>query len=387
MLNSIEQQKLFTLYQALKEKSETYLGYPNSQLLNNANLAPFLDLTINNVGDPFLGNNGMNTFEFERELLYFMGDILKLAPENLWGYVTNGGTEGNMFGLYLARENFPNGVLYFSSDSHYSLQKIAKILGLKSCVIESQPNGEIDYSHLNQTIKALRHYPVIINANIGTTMKGAIDNIDKIKIVLEKNQIKQSYIHCDGALLGAMLPLIEGSPKADFSGPIDSVAISGHKFLGSPIPCGIVLARKHSVQNIKQTIEYIGSFDSTISGSRDGFSVLILWQAIKRWGKKGLRDLVLKSYQMTSYAIQELENIGWPAWHNPFSNIIVIRRPQEFLIRKWQLATEGDISHLILMPGITKTMVDNFVSDLNKNQMEESNHEPQYPTNTTTNYL
>ncbi|NBX92909.1 MAG: histidine decarboxylase [Proteobacteria bacterium] len=364
--NSAElQQSLNSLYDELVEKSQTYIGYPNSQLLDNHNLSPFLNLTINNVGDPFVGNNGMNTFQQEKELLEFFGNLLKLETNDLWGYVTNGGTEGNLFGLYLARERYPDGVVFFSEESHYSLNKVVKILGLKCCIIPSQGHGEIDYSELSRSIKSLQHYPVIMNANIGTTMKGAIDNIDKIKQVLKENQISRSYLHCDGALFGTMLPLLEGAPRVDFSCGIDSIAISGHKFFGSPIPCGVVLTRKTNTHFIQNTVQYINSFDSTVSGSRDGFSVLILWQVMKKLGVQGLKDRALDCLKMTDYTLRSLRKISWPAWCNPNSNIVVIKKPTLPLIKKWHLATENNISHVILMPGIDRKKIDLFVEDLN----------------------
>ncbi|NDG26286.1 MAG: histidine decarboxylase [Proteobacteria bacterium] len=370
--NSAElQQSLNSLYDELVEKSQTYIGYPNSQLLDNHNLSPFLNLTINNVGDPFVGNNGMNTFQQEKELLEFFGNLLKLETNDLWGYVTNGGTEGNLFGLYLARERYPDGVVFFSEESHYSLNKVVKILGLKCCIIPSQGHGEIDYSELSRSIKSLQHYPVIMNANIGTTMKGAIDNIDKIKQVLKENQISRSYLHCDGALFGTMLPLLEGAPRVDFSCAIDSIAISGHKFLGSPIPCGVVLTRKSKIQLVQNAVEYIKSFDSTVSGSRDGFSVLVLWQVIKKLGVQGLKDRVLNCMEMTEYTLKVLRQISWPAWCNPHSNIVVIKKPPVPLIEKWHLASEDNISHVILMPGIGREKIDHFIQDLKKSKSRQ----------------
>ena len=360
------QQQLTSLYFDLVKKSQTYIGYPNCQLLDFENLSPFLNLTINNVGDPFVGNNGMNTFTQEKELIEFFGNLLKLEQDDLWGYVTNGGTEGNLFGLYLAREQFPDGVVFFSDESHYSLKKIVKILGLKCCVIPSQPNGEIDYSELDRAIKSLRHYPVILSANLGTTMKGAIDDIKKLQWVLQKNHISRSYLHCDGALFGIMLPLMDGAFKVDFSCGIDSIAISGHKFLGSPIPCGVVLTRKSKIQLIKNAVDYINSFDTTVSGSRDGFSVLILWQVIKKLGVQGLSDRLSDCMKMTDYTLKVLRQISWPAWCNPNSNIVVIKKPPAPLIKKWHLASEDNISHVILMPGIDRETIDCFVQDLKK---------------------
>lgn len=61
-----------------------------------------------------------------------------------------------MFGCYLARELFPDSTLYYSKDTHYSVGKIAKLLQMKSCVIESLDNGEIDYDDLIHKIKPIK---------------------------------------------------------------------------------------------------------------------------------------------------------------------------------------------------------------------------------------
>ena len=319
------QERLEALYTTLRSKQSTYLGYPNSQLLDNANLSRFLDLTINNVGDPFVGNNGMHTFELEREVLEFFRGLLHLPESEHWGYVTNGGTESNTYGLYLAREMHPNGIVYYSRDTHYSVPKAARLLGLKHAVIRAQANGEIDYDHFRETIGTLRNFPVILNANIGTTMKGAIDDVGRLLEILHEQGIKRHYVHCDAALFGSMLPFVDEAPRFDFRLPIGSIAISGHKFIGSPIPCGVVLARKELVDSVKGSVEYIGSFDSTLSGSRDGFSVLVLWQALMRLGSEGMASLVRECVANTRYAIDTLTGIDWPSWANRFSNIVVIR--------------------------------------------------------------
>jgi histidine decarboxylase len=88
------------------------------------------------------------------------------------------------------------------------------------------------------------NYPAIINLNIGTTVKGATDNLDKILEVLSARKIEEFYIHCDGALGGMLAPYL--SPDSiDFQRPINSLAISGHKFIGCPFPCGIVVTHNH----------------------------------------------------------------------------------------------------------------------------------------------
>jgi len=360
-----DDQRLADLFKELTNKSSTFIGYPTNAVLSYSNLGKFLDFTINNVGDPFSDcNYKVSTREFEKEVLHFFGDLMHIEPDDFWGYVTNGGTEGNMYGLYLGRETYPDGIIYYSEDTHYSISKTVRVLNSKHVMIKSQPNGEMDYNHFKETVSSLSHYPVIVNANIGTTMKGAIDNVANIVGILNSLNIKDYYIHCDAALFGIMLPFINHAPIFDFRLPISSISISGHKFLGSPIPSGIALARRDTVKKIERSIEYIGSLDSTLSGSRDGFSVLILWQAIKHLELKGIEKMVHRCMNITTYALSKFAEIGYPAWVNPYSNIIIIKRPSEEIIQKWQLAPQGDDAHIIIMPHTTTEMVDEFVGEL-----------------------
>ena len=103
-------------------------------------------------------------------------------------YITNGSTEGNLYGLYLARELHPDCMVYFSQDSHYSVSKNLHFLNMRHIMIRSQPNGEIDYDDLRETLRIRRDVPPIIFANIGTTMKEACDDVAVIQSILDETQ-------------------------------------------------------------------------------------------------------------------------------------------------------------------------------------------------------
>jgi histidine decarboxylase len=47
--------------------------------------------------------------------------------EDYWGYITNCGTEGNLHGILVGRENLPDGILYASRETHYSVFKAARM--------------------------------------------------------------------------------------------------------------------------------------------------------------------------------------------------------------------------------------------------------------------
>ncbi|WP_218279902.1 pyridoxal-dependent decarboxylase [Verrucomicrobium spinosum] len=106
----------------------------------------------------------------------------------------------------------------------------------------------MDYSDLRETLRIHRDVPPIIFANIGTTMKGAVDNLHKIRAILDELAITNAYLHADAALSGMILPFVADPQPWDFAGGADSISISGHKFLGSPLPCG-VFSRGNNMSN------------------------------------------------------------------------------------------------------------------------------------------
>jgi histidine decarboxylase len=317
------------------------------------------------VGDPFLSSTSkIDTRGYEQEVLHFWAEQLRAPKNNWWGYVNNGGTEGNLYGLYLARELHPKGMVYFSQDTHYSVNKIVHVLNMRNIMIRSRSSGEIDYDDLEETLKNHRDTPPIIFANIGTTMTEAKDDIRRIKGILEKLAIRDYYIHSYAAMSGAIIPFSNIQSPFDFADGADSISISGHKFIGSPIPCGMVFAKKHNVDRISRSIAYIGTIDSTISGSRSGFTPLILWQAIQKHGIEGMRKRVSDCQQLAQYTCDRLRQLHIDAWLNPGAITVVLPEPDHSLIEKWQLATSNGRSHIILAPGVEKARIDLFLEDV-----------------------
>lgn len=358
--------ELDQLYKKIQEKSKTFIGYPCNINFDYSELYRFLKYAVNNVGDPFVSSNyRVNTHEIEREVLHFFAEITH-AGSDFWGYVTNGGTEGNMYGLYLARELYPDSIVYYSQDTHYSVTKILRTLHIKNIMIRSMDNGEVDYEDLKKTLEIKRDVIPIVIANIGTTMKGAVDNVQMIHEIFEELAISNHYIHCDAALGGMILPFVKNAPAFDFSAGVDSLSISGHKFIGSPIPCGITIARRQNVDKIARSIEYVGTLDTTLSGSRNGITPLFLWYAIKQNGVNGFKKMVKDCFEIADYALQEFKKMEWSAWKNEYSTTVVFKRPSKKLIEKWQLAAYKEIAHIIVMPHVTKEWVDEFMEDFKR---------------------
>ena len=367
LLPRADQMQLDRFLDRLKRDAELEIGFPVAFDFDYDALKPFLSFSLNKAGDPCMPMTYLlNSHDFEQEVVAFFAGQARAQDGDWWGYVTNGSTEGNLYGMYLARELLPDGSVYFSQDSHYSVGKNLHFLNMRHIMIRSQPNGEIDYDDLRETLRIRRDAPPIIFANIGTTMKEARDDILLIRSILDELAIENRYVHCDAALCGGYAAFLDPPPPWDFEDGADSIAISGHKFIGSPIPCGIVLARRGHVDRIGHSVAYIGSVDTTISGSRNGFTPLLLWYAIRSLGIEGLRKRIDDSLAVAAYAEQQFKDIGIAAWRNPQALTVVFPQPPKPVCDKWQLATAGGCSHIICMPHVRREQIDSLIQDIKR---------------------
>lgn len=83
-------------HQKISERSKTYIGYPVATDYDYSELYPLMQYSINNVGDPFIESYDMHCKSFEREVVSFYAEFFNAPANNHWGYVTNGGSEGNL---------------------------------------------------------------------------------------------------------------------------------------------------------------------------------------------------------------------------------------------------------------------------------------------------
>ena len=358
------QGRLDRLLEEVREAGKRQVGYPTNQDFDYSAVLPFLEHSLNNVGDPFHSSNyKSNTHAFEREVINRFAGLLRINPEEAWGYVTSGGTEGNMYGLYLARELFPNAMFYFSEETHYSVLKNVRLLNARYIMIKRQENGEIDYDDLHDMVRVHRDVPAVIMATVGTTMRGGVDDMDRIRNILSDLAVSSFYIHADAALSGMILPFVDDPQPFGFDAGVDSVSVSGHKLIGAPLPCGVVLTKRSHVERVGRAIELVGVRDTTLSGSRSAMGPLMMWYAFAKHGDEGFRKLVAGMLDTAEYAVGQFNERGIPAWRHRNSVTVVFPRPPDEVIRKWQMAPEGDIAHIITMPHVSREMIDELVSD------------------------
>lgn len=65
------------------------------------------------------------------------------------------------------------------------------------------------------------------------------------------------------------------------------------------------------------------------------------------------------------YLRDKITDAGLSCRLNDLSSTVVLERPlDESLIKRWQLACEEDIAHVVVMPNVTAAKIDKFVEEL-----------------------
>ena len=65
---------------------------------------------------------------------------------------------------------FPDGILYASRESHYSIFKAAQMYQMECVKVDTLISGEIDCSDFRVKLLANKDKPAIINVNIGLSL-------------------------------------------------------------------------------------------------------------------------------------------------------------------------------------------------------------------------
>lgn len=131
------------------------------------------------------------------------------------------------------------------------------------------------------------------------------------------------------------------------------------------MPCGVQLTRLKHINVLSSNVEYLASRDATIMGSRNGHAPIFLWYTLNKKGYKGFQKEVQKCVRNAHYLKDRLREVGISAMLNELSSTVVFERPRdEEFVRRWQLACEGNMAHVVVMPNVTVEKLDYFLKEL-----------------------
>ena len=130
------------------------------------------------------------------------------------------------------------------------------------------------------------------------------------------------------------------------------------------MPCGIIVTRKENISRLERKIDYLNSLDTTIMGSRNGQTSLYLWYGLRKKGYEGIKKDVFESINRAKYLHNQMQEKNILSFLNNNSSTVIFEKPNNIdFIKKWQLACEDNIAHIIVMPNITKEKLDQFIDE------------------------
>ncbi|MDO4571055.1 MAG: pyridoxal-dependent decarboxylase [Planctomycetia bacterium] len=378
--------------EALVARQFQQMGYPFDQSVSLSGYYNWLlqtglcNLTLINVGSPYkTGWDMLEVDEFERRAIDFLAEAFRFPPLTHWGVLTNGGTDGNMHGVYFGRKFLEDSaremglvgdcakpILYVSEEAHYSVRKLGDILQIETRTIAALEQGQMDIDDFRRQINPTR--PALVAIAIGGTFKGAIDDQRAIETVLNDVRPPVVYRHLDAALFGGYLPWLEDADARSILDQsamhFDSIAVSGHKFLAMNEPVGIFICRKEILDRLHTySVPYLNGVIPTINCSRSGFDALKLYWRIATTTPEGFRQEAEHVLRMSQLLVEKLTQHGIPNWRNPYSNTVCMRRPAESVVHKYAMACSecrfwGELAHVVVMQFFNESLIDQLVEDI-----------------------
>lgn len=275
--------------------------------------------------------------EIERLTLRYFSRAIGFDPDTSTANFTTGGLEANLSALAVAlAHRFPSyrregaaaigskPTVYVSSESHHSLVKICRLVGLGDDALREVPTTDrfaMDPAALRHLIAAdtrAGRLPFFLVGTAGTTGGGIVDPLADLADIAAQSNL---WFHADAAWGGAALlvprlrPVLRGIERAD------SVTWDAHKWLSVPMGAGMFFCRHAGAARDAFDIstsympagtgeDTVDPYRTTLQWSRRAIG-LKLFMSLAELGGLGLREQVDRQARMGDLLKKKLTDAGW----------------------------------------------------------------------------
>ncbi|MBM3744329.1 MAG: aminotransferase class I/II-fold pyridoxal phosphate-dependent enzyme [Acidobacteria bacterium] len=250
-------------------------------------------------------------------------------PEGAGGLFVSGGSMANLTCLAVARhvrleDRMAGAVVYFSDQTHSSVERALRVLGWAGEQLTRLPSGEdfrLDLETLRRAVaedRAAGRRPFCVVANAGTTNTGAVDPLADLARFCRAEDL---WLHVDGAY-GASAALAPEA-RAALAGleEVDSLSLDPHKWLFQPFEIGCALVREERwlvetfrilpeyLRDVHRSEEEVNFCDRGVQLTRN-FRALKLWMSLKAFGAAAFREAISRGLRLAEVAERRLRESG-----------------------------------------------------------------------------
>jgi glutamate/tyrosine decarboxylase-like PLP-dependent enzyme len=298
-----------------------YAAHLNCPVVVPALLAELFIASVNSSLDTYDQSVG-GTF-IERHVVDWTAGRIGF-PGTADGVFTSGGSQSNLQALLIARSRAEErGVatarmrILASTDSHFSIRKSARVLGLPHDAVIAVPTDErrrLDVAALDRALAACvadGAVPVAVVATAGTTDFGAIDPMGQ---VADRCRTYDAWLHVDAAYGGGLLVsarrghLLAGIERSD------SVTVDYHKTWFQPVSASAVVVRdRASLRHVTWHADYLNprggaapnQVDKSLQTTRR-FDALKVWLTLRIMGPDLVGDYLDRVIDLTHEVYDDL---------------------------------------------------------------------------------
>ncbi len=320
--------------QGLTKAYEDYLSVVRTSLTGNAHPRFFGWMMgggtlVGALADFLAAGTNVNAFGgqqaatmVELQVLDHFKELFGL-PKKASGLMLSGASMANLVALVVARHKSGGQRIYGSDQTHVSIEKAARIMGLADDGVLKLPSDRQGRLELDALKRALDEdleagrTPLAIVANAGVINTGAIDELEALGEIASARGV---WLHVDGAVGAAGMLSERLRPRFSGMERADSIAFDMHKWLQIPYEAGCLLVADPVAHRkaFSCASSYLARTPGGLGGGRTwfnqlgpelsrGFKALKVWMALKTYGTNTFGQWIDHSVELTEQLSRLIE--------------------------------------------------------------------------------
>ena len=263
---------------------------------------------------------GSGTAVVENTVVSWVSEMLGL-PSCTEGVLLSGGSMANFTGFCVARSEVGRGVAYLMDQTHASLPRNLRQMGLDDEEIRILPSDETLRMCPDALVTAIEEdigkglTPMMVVATAGTTNTGAADPLEAIADICERYDM---WLHVDGAygapaaITRAGREVLKGLERAD------SVVLDPHKWFFQPYDLGMCFVTRPGALDrcFSMNPEYLKDVqaDGEVNYGNRSLELtrrsraLKLWMSLRTYGAAAFREAVEQGIILAEEAERQLRS-------------------------------------------------------------------------------
>jgi aromatic-L-amino-acid/L-tryptophan decarboxylase len=320
-----------------------HMAYVPGGGLYHSALGDYLAAVSNKYAGVFF--SGQGAVRMENMLLRWVADLVGY-PAAATGHIASGGSIATLAALATARDahglkgaDLPSAVVYLTAQAHHCIDKALRIAGLGEVQVRHVAMDErfrMRPEALQEAVAADRGQglrPWLIVAAAGTTDTGAVDPLDALAAVAER---ESCWFHVDAAYGGFFLLTEHGRGAMRGIERSDSIVLDPHKSLFLPYGAGIVLVRRsealaathgysgHYMQDALQEPGVVSPADVSPELTKH-FRAVRMWLPLIQLGTRPFAAALDEKLLLARYFREEIAALGFEVGPPPDLSIVTYR--------------------------------------------------------------